>query len=242
MDRDAYIAQLEDEGPRLVAAAERSGWDAPVPATEWTVRDLVTHLGGVHRWATAIVRECSTTSDIPEGKAVGIGPPDDELLPWFIAGHHALVDTLRRAPDDIVCAAFLPAPTSLEFWCRRQAHETAIHRADAEAAAGAVSPFDVAFAQDGIAELLLGFARRKSNAIAEHRVLALHPTDGQGWTVTMGGERLVAEPDDSPGGDAVVRGTSSEVYLWLWNRPSAATVEGDVPTAELWRNVRVRWS
>lgn len=90
--------------------------------------------------------------------------------------------------------------------------------------------------------MLLGFAARKSNAISEQRVLAVHPSDGQCWTVTMGGERLVAEPDDAPHGDAVVRGTSSDVYLWLWNRPSGVVVEGDVATAELWRNVRVRWS
>ena len=242
MEPAEHLARLEADGPLFAAAAERSGWDAPVPATEWSVRELVTHVGGVHRWAAAIVRECSTTTEIPEGDAVGSGPPDDELLAWFVDGHRALVDTLRSATDDLECAAFLPASSPLAFWCRRQAHETAIHRADAEGAAGEVTPFDLAFAQDGIAEILLGFAARKSNAIKEDRTLALHPTDGQCWSVTMGGDRLVAEPDDMPDGDAVVRGSSSDVYLWLWNRPSAVVVEGDVSTAGLWRNVRVRWA
>ena len=244
MDRRAHLAQLEADGPLLASAAERAGWDAPVPATDWTVRDLVTHVGGVHRWATAIVRDSATTSAIPEGDAVGSGPADAELLDWFRAGHRSLVDTLRNAQDDLDCVTFLPAASSIEFWCRRQAHETAIHRVDAEGAegaAGTVTRFDTAFAQDGIAELLLGFAARKANAIPERRVLAVHPSDGQCWTVTMGGERLVAEPDDMPHGDAVVRGTSHDVYLWLWNRPSDAVVEGDATTAELWRNVRVRW-
>jgi uncharacterized protein (TIGR03083 family) len=242
MDRHAHLAQLEADGPLLAAAAERAGWDAPVPETEWTVRDLVTHIGGVHRWATAIVRDCSTTPDIPEGDAVGTGPADAELLEWFRDGHMTLVDTLRGAGPEIECVAFLPASSPIEFWCRRQAHETAIHRVDAEGAAGTRTRFDTAFAQDGIAEMLLGFAARKSNAIADERVLAVHPSDGQCWSVTMGGERLVAEPVDDPQGDAVVRGTSDDVYRWLWNRPSGAVVEGDVATAELWRSVRVRWS
>lgn len=242
MDRQAHLAQLESDGPLLAAAARRAGWDAPVPATEWTVRELVTHIGGVHRWATAIVRDASATSEIPEGDAVGTGPSDDELLDWFRDGHMTLVDTLRGAAADIDCVSFLPARSPIEFWCRRQAHETAIHRVDAEGAAGAVTPFGVAFAQDGIAEMLLGFAARKKNAIAERRVLALHPSDGQCWTVTMGGERLSAEPDDMPDGDAVVRGTSDAIYRWLWNRPSDVVVDGDRSTAELWRSVRVRWS
>lgn len=141
MDRDAHVAQLESDGPLLAAAAERAGWDAPVPATRWTVRDLVTHLGGVHRWATAIVHEGSATSAIPEGVAVGTGPPDDELLEWFRSGHMTLVDTLRSANDALKCVTFLPAASPIEFWCRRQAHETAIHRADAQGAAGMVTRF-----------------------------------------------------------------------------------------------------
>ena len=32
------------------------------------------------------------------------------------------------------CFAFLPAPSPLAFWARRQAHETGIHRADVESA------------------------------------------------------------------------------------------------------------
>jgi uncharacterized protein (TIGR03083 family) len=240
----ALVAQLAGDGPLLAAAAARAGWDAPVPATSWDVRSLVTHIGGVHRWAADIVTTCSKTADTPAGKAVGSGPGDDELLEWFENGHAALVETLRSAPSDLECFTFLPADSPLHFWARRQAHETAIHRVDAEGAAGEVTPFEAAFAQDGIAEILNGFAHRKSNAVETAGTVGLDAADGPSWLITLGGERIEAiESEDLVATDVTVRGLSSDLYLWLWNRPSDAVVDGDEAVAALWaRTVRVRWT
>jgi uncharacterized protein (TIGR03083 family) len=244
VDATEHIEHLAADGPLLAAAAERAGWDAAVPGTHWDVRRLVTHVGGVHRWAADIVETGSPTAATAAGEAVGSGPRDAELLEWFREGHAVLVETLSTAPADLKAFAFLPAPSPLAFWARRQAHETGIHRADAEAASAAVTPFDPDFAQDGIGEMLGGFAARKSNAIGQPAIVALRPTDGGAvWSVTFGGERLVAEPGvnvDEP--DLTVEGSSSDIYLWLWNRPSAVEVSGDDELAALWRKtVRVRW-
>ena len=240
MDVAEHIEQLAAHGPPLAAAADRAGWDAPVPATRWKVRNLVTHVGGIHRWAADIVTTGATEFGTDAGRAVGKGPADAELIDWFLTGHAALVDALRRAPANLHCATFLPAPSPLAFWARRQAHETAIHRADAEAAAGVSPLFSAAFAQDGMSEMLLGFARRKTNAIGSAATISLRASDGPAWLVTLGGERIAAGEDDSPA-QATLTGTSSDLYLWLWNRPSAAAVGGDAEVAELWRTVRVRW-
>jgi uncharacterized protein (TIGR03083 family) len=244
VDVERLISHLSDQGDRLAAAADRAGWDTPVPATDWTVRELVTHVGGVHRWAADIVDTRSVTADTPAGQAVGSGPPDDELLEWYQNGHAALVQTLRDAGDDLECVTFLPADSPRHFWARRQAHETAIHRADAEAAAGDVTPFDAEFAQDGIAELLLGFARRRSSAVPVTAALGLDAADGPSWIVRLGGERTEAErTEDLVGTDVTVRGLSSDLYLWLWNRPTEAVVDGDDAVAAAWaRSVRVRWT
>ena len=236
-----HIGQLQEDGSLLAAAAAQAGWDAPVPGTEWDVRALVTHVGGVHRWAADIVRRGSADTDSEAGDAVRTGPADDELLDWFVAGHAALASTLSGAPEDLACATFLPAPSPLAFWARRQAHETAVHRADAQAARGSVTPFDAMFAQDGMAEMLLGFAARKSNAIERDATLSLIASDGPPWHIALGGERIVATESERHA-DATVSGSSSDLYLWLWNRPSAAEVSGDESVAELWRTVRVRWS
>ena len=186
-DRDvetlALIEQLDLEGVRLATAADRAGWDAPVPRTDWNVRDLVTHVGGVHRWATDVVRTGAIDLDTRIGRGVGRGPDDGELLEWFVIGHAALVSALRDAPPDLSAGTFLPAPSPLHFWARRQAHETAIHRADADAASGQLSNFAPDFAQDGISEMLHGFAARRSIVIDPEATILLHPADGPSWLV-----------------------------------------------------------
>lgn len=239
MDATELIDSLAAEGTLLGAAAEGGGWDARVPHLEWTVRDTVVHLGGVHRWATQIVR--TGEDDDRSYAAVGTGPDDAKLLDWFLAGHAALVMVLSEAPADLDAPTFLPAGSPLHFWARRQAHETAIHRADVESASGAVTAVPTNFAQDGIAELLLGFGARRSNRVATAATLGLVASDGPSWSVRFGGERITAEPTDSPA-DATVSGTSSDLYLWLWNRPSAASVAGE-DVARLWSDtVAVTWS
>jgi uncharacterized protein (TIGR03083 family) len=246
------VDHLADEGARLATAAGQVEWDTPVPRTEWNVRDLVTHLGGVHRWAGDVVRTGAADLDTAANQAVGRGPGDDELLEWFMTGHAALVSALRSAPPDLAAATFLSAPSPLHFWARRQAHETAIHRADADAACGELSKYAPEFAQDGIVEMLQGFAARKSMRIDRKATIALDATDGPSWLVSLGGERISADPVDdvarigSAGTDvprADVCGSSSDLYLWLWNRSSEAVLSGSQEIADLWTaSVRIRWS
>jgi uncharacterized protein (TIGR03083 family) len=244
VDIDALIDHLEDNGPMLASAAEQAGLDAAVPGTEWDVRSLVTHIGGIHRWAADVVATRGSSLDTAAGQAVGTGPRDAELLDWFADGHAALVETLRSAPHDLECITFLPADSALHFWARRQSHETAVHRADAQAAAGPVVPFVEDFAQDGIAEVLLGFAARKPRSADSAMTIGLAAEDGMSWRIALGDHPVAAEPtDDVTGADAIVRGRSSELYLWLWNRPSAARVNGDPAVAACWaQTVRIRWS
>lgn len=241
MDVPGLIDQLETDGPLLAEAAQRAGWDAPVPALQWDVRTLVTHAGGVHRWAADAIRTSSTDYQSAAGAAVGTGPGDDELLGWFTAGHEALVAALRAAPEDLHAFTFLPADSPRHFWARRQAHETAIHRTDAQGAAGAVTDVPADFAQDGIGELVHGFAARRGNAADTPCTIALRCSDGPDWLITFGGERIAAEPRDVGEADGTVAGSSSEVYRWLWNRPSPAAADGDDAVFALWRKVRVRW-
>ena len=241
VETDSLIAHLADEGVRLASATGAAGWEVPVPRTDWTIRELVTHVGGVHRWAADVVRRGAADLTTPLGLAVGQGPPDEELLRWYREGHEALVAALRDAPSDLAAGTFLPAPSPRHFWARRQAHETAIHRADADAACGVTAVFDPAFAQDGIAELLQGFAARKPGP-ALGGTLTLRCTDGLSWVVDLGGDRVSATPvPDVDHGD--VSGSSSDVYLWAWNRDSPAKVDDAQPGVRWWPDaVTVTWS
>src|SRR5205814_10717487 len=114
---------------------------------------------------------------------------------------------LEAADPGMTCWTFLEAPSPLAFWARRQAHETAIHRVDAQqAAAGAgaaVEPaFTPQFAADGIDELIMGFLGRdakRGSWDGPAGTLTLHADDGAGGSAQW---RVLSEP----GGRAVPRG------------------------------------
>ncbi|MFH8405658.1 maleylpyruvate isomerase family mycothiol-dependent enzyme [Streptomyces sp. NPDC018019] len=241
-----FIDSLERDGRLLADAAEKAGADAPVPTCpEWRVRDLLVHTGRVHRWATRYV------ADAVQEK---VAPPDDPRLPdealadWLRDGCRKLASVLRAAPADISCWTFLPAPSPLAFWARRQAHETAIHRADAEAALGAgITPSAPGFAVDGIDELLIGMVARRHEALRTDapRTLRIRATgEATGtWTVHVSDapprvERTPEAPaPDAAAPDCVIEGPAPELYLALWNRHplDGLTVTGDTSLAQLWR-------
>jgi uncharacterized protein (TIGR03083 family) len=237
METTEHIRTLEEEGRALVSAVDETGTDAEVPTCPgWRVRDLVRHTGTVHRWATAFVAEGYTAPRRMEQE------PDLDgaaLLAWFEKGHRRLVDTLRAAPADTDCWAFLPAPSPVAFWARRQAHETAVHRIDAESARGTTpGPIPAAFAVDGIDELLLGFhAREKSRVRTETpRVLRVRATDTDTvWTVRLSAEPPVSERGETADADCEFTGTAERLYLSLWNRAPLPQVSGDRALADLWR-------
>src|SRR5215472_2319278 len=189
MDVSEHIATLETEGIRLVEATCSAELTAPVPSCPaWSVRDLLAHIGYVHRWAASYVRDGLTQpiDEAGESEILATAPPDETIRAWAREGHSELVDALQHAPADLQCWTFLEAPSPLAMWARRQAHETTIHRVDAELAA-AIEPSDVdpGFAVDGIDELLFAFFRRPMRPPAQRLPLmtvGLDPVDrGESW-------------------------------------------------------------
>ncbi len=239
MDIAEHVAALEQEGVRLAAAASDLDADVP-PCPQWTVRDLVVHTGGVHRWAASIVRDRLAEDPSPTEDELA-KPGERDPIEWFREGHAELVATLRDADAALQCVTFLPAPSPLAFWARRQAHETAIHRADAESARGPITPYEDAFANDGIDEMLTGFAaRRRRTSAATPHTLALRLGD-DGWLVTFAPDGIKSVPG-AEDAECTVSGTASDVYLWLWHRPANVQLSGEAAVADLWQAVRVRWS
>ncbi len=257
MEIDEHIAALRREGGQLADAAERAGLGAAVPPCQpWLVKDLLRHTGYIHRWAARHVTECpgSVIDGPPEADILRGGPADPDLLSWFRAGHAALVETLSTADPGLQCATLMPAVSPLAFWARRQAHETAIHRADADSASGSRPQYPPDFAADGVDELIMGFGqRRKYRPSAAHDgTMRVQLTDtGDAWHVGAEAGRIQARREPASGGspagaDCTVSGQASGVYLFLWNRSDAATADvsitGDTSFLAGWQSsVRVRW-
>ncbi|WP_210571388.1 maleylpyruvate isomerase family mycothiol-dependent enzyme [Streptomyces sp. GESEQ-4] len=249
METAEFVRILDWEGQLLASAAAEAGTDVKVPTCpDWQVRDLLRHTGMVHRWAAGFVNE-GYPSYHPDG-----GLPDldgAELVTWFRDGHRHLVSTLSHADPDVKCWHFMPAPSPLAFWARRQAHETTVHRFDAEAARGGTpSEIAPAFAVDGIDELLLAFHTRPKSRVRtdEPRVLRVRATDTDGavWTVRLSPEPPAATRDDAAeasAADCEISGPAARIYLSLWNRLPFPAVTGDASLAALWREKSaVTWS
>jgi uncharacterized protein (TIGR03083 family) len=264
-DVPGYIGALRSEGELLAAAAERAGMAAVVPSCPgWAVRDLLKHTGYVHRWAAGFVTRglARPEGGAPETEILSQGPGDAGLPGWFREGHAALVRALSGAPPDLDCWAFLPAPSPLAFWARRQAHETSIHRADADgamarlAAASARPPVDAgtvyepAFAADGVDELIMGFLARNISRGSWPGLdgsLGIHAVDGPAggadWLVAAGPAGPAVSRGTGPA-DCDVTGPASDLYLTLWNRrrPEGLLVAGDPGVLGAFsRTLRITW-
>ncbi|MFF5337283.1 maleylpyruvate isomerase family mycothiol-dependent enzyme [Streptomyces sp. NPDC013181] len=246
-----HMETLAAEGRLLADAADGAGPGAPVPTCPgWRIRDLLRHTAMVHAWAAALVRE-GRASYIPDAREPELDGP--ELSAHFRAGHRDLVEVLGSAPPDVECWTFLPAPSPLAFWARRQAHETTIHRVDAESARGGpLSPVATAHALDGVDELLLGMHTRPKSRVRTEtpRTLRVRATDtGTVWTVRLSAEPLTAVREETPEpageADCELSGPVATLYLALWNRLPLTdlTLTGDEELGRLWRDTSaITWS
>jgi uncharacterized protein (TIGR03083 family) len=215
------------------AAAVAAGPDAQVPTCpEWTVGRLVRHMARVHHWASR-----SLVSDPAGESPVTEQPPEpwDELLSWWDTEYGLLVERLRSLEPDAAVWVFPTHITATAaFWARRQAHETAIHRLDAEYALHEVPTliFSPEFAADGIDEALNVTTYRqwlRDKAEVKGTVL-FHAADaGRAWLVrlTPGSPLEIGAAEPGLDADATVAGTADAVYRAVWKRPSTAVLGGD---------------
>jgi len=235
MEPARYLAHLEADVERLVAAAS-GALDEPVAACPgWTVSDLVAHQSGVYCFATAQLR-AAPGAELARFEPPDPGPPLDVL--------RASADDLFAALRDTDPAEHRPnwagKPTAA-FWFRRMAQETLVHRLDAELAAGALGPIDVELAIDGIDELgdtfLPHAARRGITGTGE--TVHLHATDDDlpapgEWMFTFHAQGV--DVDHRHGkGDMAVRGPAGQLLLFVWNRrPVEVECFGDPDPLEFW--------
>lgn len=253
-----YIRYVASEGDRFAAVADEGDLSVAIAACEgWDMRALVRHLGLIHLWAAGNVAfptdDWLDADDIPDmaryWPALGAAwPADADLTTWYRQTKENLVRVLESAPSDHQCFSFLPAPTPVTMWSRRQASEIAIHRFDAEHARGIPTHFEPAFAADMLDELLSGFAPRPSSSNVEvdsDRVLHVHARDvDEHWYLTLGPSGIETSREGGEA-DLTVTATASALYLLMWNRTDESTVEltGDPHLIDVWRrSCTVRWS
>lgn len=227
-----WTTVVEREGHTLSLAA-RHDTTAEVPSCPgWNIDELLRHVGVTHRRVALIVREGRTEPPPLEETS----PPHGGSLNWYEVGLATLLDAMRTVDPATPVWTFSRRDQTAAFWHRRMAHETSVHRVDAEQATGAVGPVDPGLALDGIAESLEVFApllaRRDEDPSTA--TVHLHATDVEGeWLVTLGGGTVAVEHGHAKG-DAAVRGAAADLHLWLWGRVPLDRLEvfGDPTVAD----------
>ncbi len=232
MDTVALIAALENNSARVREVLVHLDPEANVETCPgWNVRDLVHHLSCTQRWATDIVADALTHTHWMELDNYDL-PDDDDLVGWFTEGANRLADALNEAPDDLDCWAFMADVESpLHFWARRQAHETAIHRVDAEVVASQLTGFGPAAAADGLDELLTGFWTRPNRGPRSKIATSVgfRPSDHDGrWTALFDETSCRSTPTIDPDQVQVtVNGAIADLFAWAWDRPTVGTLTFD---------------
>src|SRR5687768_3715154 len=139
------------------AVAAAPSLDVQVPTCpEWTLYDLVQHLGdGRRKWAAIVA---AGPADAPPAVSAPAAPREREaLLAWFSAATEALLAALREAGPDRGCWTWWgpsQSPQTTGAVARHQLQQVAVHTYDAQAAVGTPEPLPEDVALDGVDEFL----------------------------------------------------------------------------------------
>ncbi|PAY23797.1 hypothetical protein CEY15_06025 [Dietzia natronolimnaea] len=205
---------------------------------EWTIHDLVTHLGAVNRWGGATVRDGN-----PHERSRGLGdamksaPPASAgvaaLADWYATQASGMLETFTETAPDAPVWTF-SGPGRADFWLRRQLHETAVHRWDLEDALGgpaATTPLPEDVAVDTVDEFCAVMFPHKgprgSLPVTIRLRAVLHAPEGLATGAEPVGARApAADPEwvlagAEEAGEVEVTGPPETLALLLWGRIGA---------------------
>ncbi len=150
---------IASESEQFALAVDAAFVDRRVPGCpDWTLRDLVWHLGRVQSFWASVIR---TGADVqPQFEEATTGPDDaPELRAWMRASTKALLDALGEVPWETPAWTWWRDDRTVGAIGRHQVQEAAVHRWDAQAAGATPGALPETVATDGLEEFL-GIARQ----------------------------------------------------------------------------------
>ncbi|WP_422754446.1 maleylpyruvate isomerase family mycothiol-dependent enzyme [Micromonospora sp. WMMD708] len=236
--KDFWLGALRVDGPAFAAAVAEAPPETPVLSCPgWTVSDLTVHLAGLYHWVHSVAGAGDTAQPASRDDTVDLPAGVTPLQLW--QHQYDQLMTLFDALDPEAPAwNWAPQPKRAGFWLRRMAHETAVHRWDAQLAIAAGDPIEAKLAADGVSEVLDTWlpAGRRSGSGQWQGVVHLTASDAaQDWYLRMRGEGVALLDTatvfghDDHHARVQVTGSASDLLLALWGRVSFDTlgVAGD---------------
>ncbi|MEV6491209.1 maleylpyruvate isomerase family mycothiol-dependent enzyme [Actinoplanes sp. NPDC051633] len=240
---------------RLAESAVAAGPDAAVPtAPEWTVTDLVEHVGQTQHWVAEIIeRRITDPAKLPTEMAVIPTDPSE----WPASLSESAQRVANACSDDALDApVFNPARderTGTRFWLSSSLNEAVVHGADAANAAGRPADVDA----DVAAALISNhFAMLTSPTWEMLRSESAHAIRGTGqtlqWLATdtaddAGAWFVERRPDGATwrpgreGADVTVTGPAHSLLLTLTRRrqftdraTTGISIDGDTALVQHW--------
>jgi len=226
--KEFWQAGLRAEGSAFLAAVNEPGALARrVPSCpDWTVGELVRHLGAFY---LRIRRHAGVTPAAEPWPAIAVpddapAAGDEAVLTWFREQLTGAEKHLESLDPDTPTYNWAPQARVASFWHRRAAHETAVHRWDAQLAIRLPEPIETKLAGDTVAEALDTFlaAGRHRTGPPAFGLVQLTATDlGVHWFVRLRGtgvSLLDTDRLDEEQPRAGATGTASDLALALWGR------------------------
>lgn len=227
-DKDLWLAAMRVDGPALRTAAAELDPGAAVPSRpQWTVTDLLHHLGSTYRWVRDHAARGVTTQPERPLSAFLDEPMPADVLAWWDEQFAAIMATLDALDVDTPAWNWAPQAKKAGFWHRRLALETAVNRWDAQMTTGVAEPIEAKLASDGVSEVLDTFLPGGHRAVTTRPsgLVALRATDvDHTWHVRLRGDGVALLDTDTLLDDDELRaraaavGPASDLMLALHGR------------------------
>lgn len=211
-----YVDEIARSSERIAELITVDNYASPVPSCpEWTLFDLVSHIGEVQNfWSHSIME---AIADVPwPGEASTPNSPVN-AGEWLRVQTQSLIKAINSTADTSPCWTWWGDPQTASAVARHQVQEAELHRWDGELALGIPKPIPLHLATDGIPE----FLHVHRSAIQKLDLPHLHliaSDSAKSWHLNEGMAEMIG-----------ISGTVSDLLLFLYGRCSIDTlnVAGD---------------
>ena len=222
LSREQYLIHLNADYQLLAAAIPETPVEVP-SCPGWSTNDLAKHMAHVYLGQAFVVE---TGSQAENKEHLAPYPRTEDFMEFMSWGFDAITKALDINRPERPTWSWHHSDQSVDFWFRRMAHETVIHRIDAEQAVGAITKIDEALALDGVDEVLdflplMGSWPEVPNIdFGIVSIVATTKSGSQVWDLQFTDEAATVSSADKANVSArlVISGDAEAMDLYLWGR------------------------